>query len=639
MGNVTGWIDIPAIEAIEYFSGILISFYRWASHYAQFIGLVGLCWSAFKLINSRFSIRDFWWDTFYKWLLFILLMSFYIPITAGIAYFGNKIGIEAGSGKQTVITALKNMKDSIQQDLNTEKMWEQELEVALESKFDNLELPAIETDQTYSSYLAAVYEKIGQTKFNSRAQKNEAKGIVEEFRQRNADKSVFGAKTLKAINNILVEKNLDGSEGDNLTNSYIDLNIWLVGENGKESNYISPAALLRLAALSCQIMWEKNQLQLASDYEEIEDDNINFLKKGFSKLATTMSYIPTMIMTMLCCVALIVCVIFTDIQYLMCIIEYAIVAGIGAFFIPFILFDGTKEMTKKLVPVFTGFLIKMIVMDIIIFFIFQQLISNVIQTISTSSDMNWVYFAGHIFFCFIAFILSANGPKIAMTILTGQPQLSMGEFVQMAGSVAAGAFAAGKVAKATGHAAKEGARKTAQGAVNTAGGITKMHSAATAASSGVKELGGTKSQQAKAAARGMLATFAGGIKDKIQNAGNNFLHGGGSGNSSGGTGGMNGAQAHQRSGQNSSRDLAEGESRTLNSHSNPKFQNATRYDEATQSNVNMRTKEFLSEKYSQGKTIGQEVALKEMAKAEKRQNRQKMNEKLPENLTGGERGK
>ena len=112
--GVNGWIDIPVVDAIEYFSGVLASFFGWATHYAQFIGLVGLCWSAFKLANSRFTIRDFWWDTLYKWLVFLLLMNLYVPVTAGLSFMGNKIGITAGAGKQTVITSLTNMKQSIE---------------------------------------------------------------------------------------------------------------------------------------------------------------------------------------------------------------------------------------------------------------------------------------------------------------------------------------------------------------------------------------------------------------------------------------------------------------------------------------------------------------------------------------------
>ena len=156
---------------------------------------------------------------------------------------------------------------------------------------------------------------------------------------------------------------------------------------------------------------------MTADLNEIEEDDINYMKKGFTKFTATLAHVPSMVMTMICCAALIICIIFSDIQYLMCILEFIIVTGIGAFFIPFILFDGTKEMPKKLVPVFTGFLIKMITMNIIVFYIFNEILVNTIQVMADNSSMNWVTFAGQIFFCFIAFILSSNGPKIAMTLL------------------------------------------------------------------------------------------------------------------------------------------------------------------------------------------------------------------------------
>lgn len=87
------------------------------------------------------------------------------------------------------------------------------------------------------------------------------------------------------------------------------------------------------------------------------------------------------------------------------------------------------------------------------------------------------------------------------------------------------------------------------------------------------------------------------LKDKVRSSGNNFLHGGGKsgpGGHGGGSGG--GVQAHQRSGQNISRDLGPEDSRTLNNTSNPIFQGATKFDTATQSNVNMTRKEFYDEK-------------------------------------------
>ena len=102
-------------------------------------------------------------------------------------------------------------------------------------------------------------------------------------------------------------------------------------------------------------------------------------------------------------------------------------------------------------------------------------------------------------------------------------------------------------------------------------------------------------------------------------------------------GGMSGNQAHQRSGQNTSRELGKDDSRTLNQTSNPHFQNATKFDSATQSSVNMTRKEFYDEKRQQGANIGNSAALKVMEKSEKKQQQQKKASALPENLTGNER--
>lgn len=637
--TVTGWIDIPVIQAIEYFSGVLSTFYKWGTHYALIIGTVGLCWSAFKLINSRFTIRDFWWDTFYKWLLFILFMSVYPLLTVGISAVGNRIGIQAGKGKQAIIDSLTSMKQSIEQDLAVQEKWADELEVELNSRFESFTFETtFGNSDNYNSYIDSLTSEIGAAKFNSKAEKKKALELVNEYREKNKFHSLFGARTLQAIKDILVEKHPDGTDGDVLTDSYIDLDIWLKNSDKSDSYYLSPSALLRVAILGCQIMWEKNQIAYALTIDEIDEEDINFMKKGFSKMSATMAHVPTMIMTMLCCLILVACCIFALIQYVMTILEYTIVMGIGAFFIPFILFDGTKELPKKLVPVFTGFFIKMIVMTICLFFVFYLFIQETVDIMAENGGMNWVTFATICFTSLIALVLTQNAPKIAMTLLTGQPQLSMGEFVQAVGSAVMGGKLMAKGTAAAAHTAKEGTRKAAQGVVDTHGGISKIHAAGKSASQSVRDLGGTNEQARNAAVKGMFATVSGDLKDKFKNAGNNFLHGGNTRHGTAGAGaGSNGSQAHQRSGQNTSRELGSDDSRTLSNTSNPHFQNAAKFDPATQSSVNMTRREFYDEKRRQGENIGNETAIKVMEKAEKKQQQQKKNSALPENLTGNER--
>lgn len=93
-----------------------------------------------------------------------------------------------------------------------------------------------------------------------------------------------------------------------------------------------------------------------------------------------------------------------------------------------------------------------------------------------------------------------------------------------------------------------------------------MNSARKAASSSAKDLGASVAQQRMAGAKGMFSAASTDLKDKVRSAGNNFLHGGGKAGP-GGHGG--GAQAHQRSGKNTSRELGPEDSRTLNNTSNP----------------------------------------------------------------------
>lgn len=627
MDNYTSWIDVPVVEAIEYFGGCLKSFYGWANHYAFSIGLIGLCWSAFKLVNSRFTIKDFWWDTLYKWILFLLMMAAYPVFTMGISTVGNHIGITAGGGNQAIVDTLSALKNSIEKDLATQKRLANDLQVEIQSEIENFTFDTPFTKaEDYNDFIDKASEQIKVTKFNSKKAKERAQQKIDEYRHQNQYHSIYGKKTLEAINKVLVPKMVDGTDGIPIIDSYVDLNIWLKNEDGSDSFYLSPAALFRVSLLGCQILWEKNQLSYSIEMDDLDAENIYFMKKGFNKMSASFAHIPSMIMSILCCISLICCTIFAEIQYIMTILEYTIIMGLGAFFIPFILFDGTKEMPKKLIPVFTGFLIKMIVITLCMLFVFYLFIETTIDIMSDSGGMNWVTFATLLFNSLLCFVLTQNAPKIAMTLLSGQPQLSMGEFVQALGTAALGTRSITKGATTTGHSIiksgyilKEGSRKVAQGYINAHGRMTRVLSAGQTASTNVKELGGSDNLAKKASGKGMFAAFTGNIVDQIHNEGNNFLHGGGKNSRSHKINSGNGSQAYQRSGQKTSHNLSSGASRTINNFSNPNFQNATRFDEDTQSLTNMRRSEFYSEKREQGKNIGSNVALEIMDKAEKEQ--------------------
>uniref|UniRef100_UPI00388DDD64 type IV secretion system protein n=1 Tax=Treponema sp. TaxID=166 RepID=UPI00388DDD64 len=477
--------------------------------------------------------------------------------------------------------------------------------------------------------------------FSSKKDRKAAQKLVEDYKDKAKYTVMFGAQTLSVLERVLVEKEMDGTEGDNLTNTYVDLDMYLRDAEGNQTYFISPSALLKVSLLSCQIMFEKENTVFNKVSDEISnDEDLGMFDKLTAQIAHQLSRVPQMIMVFFCCIVLILSTIFAEIQYVMTILEYTIICGIGAIFIPLMLFDGTKDIPKKLIPVFISFLVKIMVITICLMFVYYLMIENCINTIADDGGMNWTAVGEIAFEAILCYILTQNAPKIAQTILTGQPQLSMGEFVAGAGT--AMATAGGMKAVASG-----AARTAYNKGSDAVGGAKKMHAAASAASG---SLGGsaTHGQKFKAAMAGAGAVASAELKEKMRAKAEKFSKGHSSipivgaalqkagftdgGSSGGGAGGsVGGASAHGMSGQGR-------DGKALSTTSNPNFATATKYDEKTQSQRNMTHKEFNTEKMRQGVEIGSQVGEKMKAKIDA-QNAKKAEQggALPENLSGNER--
>ena len=443
------WIDLPIISAIEYFQGILGYFLNFAQKYGSFFGLIGLVWTGIRLVNSRIDLRSAWWDSLSKWFIFILLINFYAAGTSLISSISNEIGLNAGSGKSTIIKNFTSLKTRIEADTNAYEKWANGL-IDLVNEELGIHLDYVDPYNIDESLENIEYnEQYKNYQFSSWKQKNDFKQKLMDYywSMPVPDKSIWGNETLEALNSVLVIESADGKTKTDLTSAYVtdkpELNIWLKDSEGKPTNYLSSSAVFRIGILTSQIIWEKAFMNVT---EEVgSDGEVEYIVKKENNFK--IKKIGTYVMAGICCICIVLSVAFALIQYVMCILEFTIVQGIGAAFIPFYLFDGTKDLPKKLLPVFTGFAIKILVMVICLMFVINMYMVFAAEQISpTSGSMGWPAFGECIFICLISFILTSNAPKIAMTLLTGQPQLSMGEFMQAAGTFAAGAVAAKGVA-------------------------------------------------------------------------------------------------------------------------------------------------------------------------------------------------
>lgn len=624
--------DLPLVQTLEYFGGVMAQGYKWAAFYGNLFGLIGLAWSGFKVAMSRMTVKDFWWDTIFKWVGYLLLLNLYPAIVIGIGGIAGEIGIKAGGAKDAIVSELKAMRSSIEADLATVNSIEAGNDEDAKSRLDEHSPKSLGDKDSYNDFVEKASGAIPGLKGGNRWDSNEMNRKLSEQRHDKSDdenkkfKSLFQAETFKAINAILGDRNLDGTKiGDN-TDTYISLDIFIKDADGNETFYLSPGALLRMTLLAANIMHSKNTSAFIQRNEEIDAAKLNPFVSAGRTIQSGMQFVLDGIVVWFCVIVLALCVIFALVQYIMTVIEFTIVAAVGVIFIPAILFDGTKDIPKKLVPVFISFMVKMIVITLCLMFVYYLIIEFTINTITSDGfDIVWLL-VDVAFNAVLSYVMTQNAPKIAQTILTGQPQLSMGEFVAAAGTAAA-----------TAGGMKAASANAVRGAVNTgtniAGEAGKINSARKNAARQVARLGGNRKQGNMAAFKAMGAVATSDLKDRVKSGFEKFSKGhdsipgwdkvkqmaGLGGGGHGASGGSGGASAHGISGQGSTAGHA-GE--TLGTSSNANFKTATKFDERTGSQRNMTHKEFMDEKNRQGKMAGDNAALKVMIAAEEERNQQ-----------------
>lgn len=622
--NGNEWIDVQVCEAIDYFSMMLNKIGTYIRSLATLFGVLGLLWAAFKLLNSRITVKDLWWDVLYKWLSFIVLVNLYVPLCSGILWCANYFGTNLGLGKEALVENLKNIKTETELAVQGYTDYCDGLVSELENKFPDTDFLTFQefidendfdnsreavkyfVDFTYSSLKDgydtsyALLDKKAQ-KANKQAhalsiskdELKEYKRMLKDYKKDLDKQNFYSTKLLESLDRILIIRGPDGQQTDNLSDSYFDINLYLKDSNGNETVYIAPSSLLRLGIFCAQLFWEQSQFDPVAESDSIMGDDEE--KPGFVK--RTVENIVKELLAGVCCICIVLSICFVLLQYIMCIIEYVIICSLGFLFIPMILFDGTKELPKKLIPTLMGFFIKMLVMNVCTFFVFYLYLEFTSGMINSPGGINWATIASIFFNCLLGFVLTQNAPKIAQTLLTGQPQLSMGEAVA-AGATALGAARIGsKAAKGAVHTAGGAVRGTVNGGTNVLGSGVK---AAAAASSEMKNWSG--GGKFFGAVKGAAGSVGRDIGEGIKSKGEDFLHGGGKGGTVGSGGAGAGGKLHGQSGTYTKdvKDLGIKAGDTISTVSNPKFQNATIYDKALETNRNMSYKEFFREKWNQG---------------------------------------
>ncbi len=297
----------------------------------------------------------------------------------------------------------------------------------------------------------------------------------------------------------------------NVAKKYV-LDIFDKGSAKRPGMFIRPNAVMRLLMLTFETIWNKAVTCL----EPV--GGMNFLPKdmgGFLLLTITG-------------LAVIGAGIFTSLQYFIGAIEFTFITSVGVIMLPFMLWDGTKFLTEKLVGAIVGQALKLLFVTLCFMLAINGFLTLMVRPFDSHIDQ-MIY---TMFTVFFYWLLCLHGPALATALLTGTPQLSMGEGMATAAAMGGAAIAAAKGVQSTASAAvKTGVQAKSAG--------DKAFGSAGAAKADGKRVGGMIAAGARSLGDSAKDSVKSGVHGLAQSLTKGKGGGAGGGSSGGGSSGKN----------------------------------------------------------------------------------------------------
>ncbi len=342
------WIDAPVIDVIEYFAGTAGYFLNAAVVLGSLIAVLAILWNSIQLIFGTLEVQKFIIGIISKFAFFILILNLYPVMTAGLRHFAIGLGTEASGKPVTKLTAeltafLKQMEEIVEQE-DAELNAELAAAIAAQSRIREEGTTWKDWGSSIGFALLGIYRPLDYDITQADARVTQAQKLIEERLKHPSD----NMKTVMAIKTVLkpVDETGEPMEG-NLGSAY-RLDLSLKTKDSQDTGYLSPNSLLRVALLSAQIMWEKEWSSVVTEWEENDDKGFfTSMTKSLSFSKFPVARLFDMVLVFCCQIAIVLTMIFSLVQYVMCILEFTITAAFAVVLIPCLLFDGLKDIARS----------------------------------------------------------------------------------------------------------------------------------------------------------------------------------------------------------------------------------------------------------------------------------------------------
>ncbi len=442
-------VDTPFNNILTFFESTAAGFTGVAWKLAGIICLLAVVWSSVQVAFGTMDMRKAYVGGLMKIVIFFLVMSLYPAFTAGLRGFAISLGMDCSPEAQSdLVEMLKEEKNRCMKTVVYTTKVNQYM-----SQYDGLknfteDVPLIRTLTEWGTELGK--DRLAKS---ANVPQGDVKPVINQVQS--------------------IEKVLKRSDGGDLTDSYF-LDLTMKDPTGKSTGLWSPDAMLNVTLLIGNILkeaeWshdvavqtEYDGKKSWSDLSEYEQSTLEMRTKIKNADLSIMNLPFLAILRYLLCVIAVLLMILTQlgclIQYIMAIAEYSITTSFSIVLIPMSLMDELKEYSSKVMGTIFAQSVKLCMITMCMVMNLEVYSKLLQQTMLDTSQFGLIQFANVCLTGLLTLALCVNAPKLAATICTGSPQMSMGEFMGAAGAIAAGAHIAGRAASVGSTQARQATR-------------------------------------------------------------------------------------------------------------------------------------------------------------------------------------
>jgi len=424
-------------------------FMKYAQLLVCFCAFMCIIFNAVKLWSGTIELKKVFVDSIYKSVIVMVLMLVYPQVIVKTVNLGTELGVEASGGYDSVnqsfaklATKVKNIWDIGTDDMikvlqnGGERDSKGNVIVSdnLLKQFTKLGLTEDEAKQWLATKGVSTGETSASTFLfwrNSQAKTEKAaKDIFKSDKQR----LKFMKQSLSIIDSLA--KVLTGTSEGELSGADISrIDIMTMGDKALEKVFLNPyientrrlsvSTMLKTAVVIQEIASSGALSSVDTESDENSGTSLaDAAQSGNPRILVFL--VGALLKFLLYRILLVIAVMIVMIEYILCLIEFLIVAAVSAILIPLYFIDATKSFAANILKTIFSFFVKIMVTTMMVFFVIGLYINMGVRmpSLDLSSTVAILYYA---FTCLLGVLLVKKSGSIASAVISGNPSLGIGD--------------------------------------------------------------------------------------------------------------------------------------------------------------------------------------------------------------------